>query len=125
MKIILSRKGFDAENGGTASPVMPDGTMLSLPIPCQYDQSYNSMFYHDKSYADIIIDLKAKKCLSDCGHLDPDLRRDTRKSIPSGWVPIFGQADAAESHLENQGVTVGDLFMFFGWFRETEIINVR
>ncbi|MBO4456467.1 MAG: hypothetical protein J5802_01965 [Butyrivibrio sp.] len=33
MKIILSRKGFDSTNGGCASPIMPDGTLLSMPIP--------------------------------------------------------------------------------------------
>ena len=33
MKIILSRKGFDSGYGGIASPVLPDGTLLSLPIP--------------------------------------------------------------------------------------------
>ncbi len=33
MKLVLSRKGFDASNGGVASPILPDGTMCSLPIP--------------------------------------------------------------------------------------------
>ena len=33
MKIILSRKGFDSENGGYASPILPDGSLVSLPIP--------------------------------------------------------------------------------------------
>ncbi len=33
MKVVLSRKGFDSANGGIPSPIMPDGTMLSLPIP--------------------------------------------------------------------------------------------
>lgn len=33
MKIILSRKGFDSSNGGQPNPIMPDGTLLSLPIP--------------------------------------------------------------------------------------------
>lgn len=28
-------------------------------------------------------------------------------------------------YLENQGVTVGDLFLFFGWFRQAEIVNER
>ena len=123
MKIIFSRKGFDAENGGAASPVMPDGTMLSLPIPCEWDQSYYDMNYKGLSFADIINALNAKKCYSDCGHLDPDLRSDIHSVIPDNWRPIFGQADAAQSHLENQGVTIGDLFIFFGWFRKTEKYN--
>ena len=33
MKIILSRKAFDSRHGGHASPILPDWTMLSLPIP--------------------------------------------------------------------------------------------
>ena len=33
MKIVLSRKGFDSAAGGVASPILPDGKMLSLPIP--------------------------------------------------------------------------------------------
>ena len=37
----------------------------------------------------------------------------------SGWRPAFGQSGAAAGHLINQGVGVGDLFVFFGWFRRT------
>jgi len=33
MKLILSRKGFDSTYGGYPSPILPDGTLLSLPIP--------------------------------------------------------------------------------------------
>ncbi|RIE11762.1 hypothetical protein SMC3_08215 [Candidatus Cryosericum hinesii] len=33
MRVILSRKGFDSGYGGWASPILPDGRMLSLPIP--------------------------------------------------------------------------------------------
>ncbi len=33
MKVILSRKGMDSTSGGIASPILPDGTLLSLPIP--------------------------------------------------------------------------------------------
>ena len=32
-KLILSRKGFDTQAGGKPSPVFPDGSMFSLPIP--------------------------------------------------------------------------------------------
>src|SRR5262249_32617665 len=30
---------------------------------------------------------------------------------------------AAQTHLEKQGVARGDLFLFFGWFREVEFSN--
>ena len=33
MKIILSRKGFDSGYGGMPSPILPNGIMLSMPIP--------------------------------------------------------------------------------------------
>jgi hypothetical protein len=52
-------------------------------------------------------------------HLDPDLRHDARERL-SGWLPSFGQSDSAARHLELEGVTEGDLFLFFGWFKQTE-----
>jgi hypothetical protein len=32
-RLILSRKGFDSDFGGRPSPILPDGQMVSLPIP--------------------------------------------------------------------------------------------
>ncbi len=126
MKIIISRKGFDAQNGGTASPVMPDGTMLSLPIPDDYgDVDYVEIGYGDRTFADIWMDLKPRQqWFSRYCHFDPDLRKDIHLvETPENWKAAFGQADVAEAHLEKQGVTIGDIFMFFGWFRQTEEIN--
>ena len=31
--LFLSRKGFDSVYGGCASPILPDGQLVSLPIP--------------------------------------------------------------------------------------------
>ena len=53
-------------------------------------------------------------------HLDPDMYR-YMKPRSRGWHPCFGQRGAAQAHLENQGVGVGDLFLFFGYFKETEL----
>jgi len=58
----------------------------------------------------------------DCAHLDPDLRRDAIERA-TGWRPIFGQADKAQSHLRNQEVGPGDLFLFFGYFRQAEQVG--
>jgi hypothetical protein len=55
-------------------------------------------------------------------HADPDLDR-LRSSRIHGWRPIFGQADAAQAHLRNQGVSADDVFLFFGRFRHTEEIS--
>jgi len=32
MKIVLSKKGFDAANGGVASPILPDGVFVPLRL---------------------------------------------------------------------------------------------
>src|SRR5204863_5355256 len=42
------------------------------------------------------------------------------------WRPIFGQGErASKTHLYNCGVTVGDLFLFYGWFRRAEYHAVK
>lgn len=126
MRIILSRKGFDSANGRVPSPIFPSGEMRSLPIP-QSDPSclrvpilYNQIRYNDHSLSDIISDLTgARTKPTDIAHLDPDL---DAQSLPrqAGWRPIFGQNNAAESHLRNQRVQAGDIFLFFGWFRRVK-----
>lgn len=124
MKVILSRKGFDSGYGGIPSPVMQDGTMLSLPIPSNGDLTlYKNLSYNGNSYADIICQLNHKCIMFDkeC-HLDPDIRKDITNR-PDDWKPAFGQIGAAQSHLRNQGVEVGDIFLFFGWFRHTNYVN--
>ena len=37
MKLVLSRKGFDSSAGGIPSPILPDGRLISLPIPSRED----------------------------------------------------------------------------------------
>lgn len=127
MKIILSRKGFDSEHGGYPSPVLPDGRMVSLPIPREDNLGYGDLRFGDETYLDLMRQLNHKirdngKCCeltrnTKC-HLDPDIREDV---IPryKGWRACFGQVGAAQTHLDNRDVQVGDLFLFFGWFRET------
>ena len=44
--MILSRKGFDSKNGGIASPILPDGTLLSLPIPQENGREYEELRYN-------------------------------------------------------------------------------
>jgi hypothetical protein len=127
MKVILSRKGFDSSYGGHASPILPDGTLLSLPIPSRYDKiKFAELSYDDYSYYQIIKQLnphsKIKESYS-C-HLDPDIRKDVF-TRDTDWVPLFGQSDTALSHLQNMNVQVGDLFLFFGWFKETEKIGKK
>ena len=125
MKVILSRKGFDSENGRCPSPILPDGQMISMPIPskgdnCRYDEL---RFPDGRDYMTAWQELSWKDAnINEC-HLDPDIRKSVRKATPAGWKPAFGQINSAEGHLEKQGVKEGDLFLFFGLFRRTEYRN--
>ena len=127
MKIILSRKGFDSEYGGQPSPILPDGTLLSFPIPSKKEiHKFSDLQYNGKSYYEIITELYPNtriKPYYTC-HLDPDVR----KSIiarSENWKPAFGQINSAQGHLNKQNVGVNDIFLFFGWFKQSEIINGR
>lgn len=87
MKVILSRKGFDSGTGGYASPILPDGTLLSLPIPdSSSDIKYLDLNLNESSYYELMQSLKGEY-LKDNGnksaltkdtfcHLDPDLIAD-------------------------------------------------
>lgn len=124
MKVILSRKGFDSEYGGCPSPILPDGTLLSMPIPDDSGISFDAISFREKTYLSIWNDLNPNKEKSGkYAHLDPDIRTGIRVNTIPEWKPIFGQCSGSETHLENQGVKEGDLFLFFGWFRETELIG--
>ena len=117
MKVILSRKGFDSSNGGCPSPILPDGTLLSMPIPSEDTETYQDISYQGKTYSEILRQLRPRTKYGHC-HLDPDLRPDLRKERVEGWVPAFGQINAAQGMLCNAGVEPGDLFLYFGWFRK-------
>lgn len=121
MKLILSRKGFDGTSGGGPSPIFPDGTFLSLPIPD--DRSpvrYRDLNWRGRNVGDLVERLTKGKVRGDHGaHLDPDLQPDMLKRL-EGWRPVLGQCAAAQGHLRNQGVGVGDLFLFWGLFRRVD-----
>ncbi len=126
MKIILSRKGFDSSYGGMPSPILPDGRMLSLPIPSNKGRPPEQCRFGKKTYRDLIDQLRRSSDRDwkniDSVHLDPDLEKGT---VPrsQGWKPSLGQTGAAKSHLKNQGVGPGDLFLFYGWFKRTDTID--
>lgn len=122
MKIILSRKGFDSSAGGVASPLFADGSLLSLPIPDQKGTlSYADLCWGEYQLGPLVEALTHGRIdQQQRAHLDPDLY-PAICARPAGWRPLFGQDGAAQSHLTNQGVGVGDLFLFFGWFRSVEL----
>lgn len=120
MKFILSRKGMDSAAGGFANPILPDGTLLSLPIPDEATSiRYSDLNYKSKSYCNMILELKGNTIKLEnkkidfnentrC-HFDPDIRKEAY-SRTSEWKGIFGQMGAAQSHLNNKNVEVGDIF---------------
>lgn len=60
MKVILSKKGMDSMSGGMASPILPDGTLLSFPIPDNISNlQYKDVFYRGQSLQEIIHQLKS------------------------------------------------------------------
>jgi len=121
VKIILSRKGFDSSNGGCASPIFLDGRLVSLPIPASNaPTNFSDVGFVGLSLGELVGDLSRGKVLPDSStHLDPDLSNEAL-ARQDGWLPAFGQTGAAQSHLNSQGVEVGDLFLFFGWFKKVE-----
>ena len=138
MKVIFSRKGFDGAAGGWPSLIFPDGTLFSIPIPIptpgpneEYldKESFYSelefphegdsiqsilnevtggrIYYKDK-YIGCDYSAKQQHC-----HHDPMLIRPENRLV-------LGQSGSAESHLQNQKVGNGDIFLFYGWFRHVE-----
>jgi len=119
MKVILSRKGFDSASGGCPSPILPDGSLLPLPIPDKTSKiRYRDLARNDINLGDVVVRLTRGRVRGDYGaHLDPDLCWSVLPREP-GWRPVFGQRGAAQGHLRNMGVGPGDLFLFFGLFRD-------
>jgi len=117
MRLILSRKGFDSSVGGVASPIFPDGRLLSLPIPlASAPIRYGDIAWDGTSLAPVVEALTRGRVRGgDPAHLDPDLNAAALPRLQS-WGPAFGQVAAAQTHLAAQGVGPGDLFLFFGWF---------
>lgn len=127
MKLILSRKGFDSASGGCPSPIFPDGTMFSLPIPVADDKiTYGELRHVSEdlgviNIGEVVADLTRGRPheigAGHSAHLDPDINFHAYPR-QEGWRGLFGQASETESHLANEGVEEGDIFLFFGLFRD-------
>ena len=111
-RIILSRKGFDSSSGGAASPILDDGGIYSIPIPWKIrsPNKYKDLVIQNKKALDLFSFMKCNTHLDyKYCHYDPDLRENRG---------LFGQANAAQTELDNNDVGVNDLFLFFGWFKK-------
>ena len=125
-KLIISRKGFDSGSGRCPSPIFPDGTMFSLPIPSNDQVAFEELQHGDVDIASVVTEITNGRIRRrDPVHLDPDLNFDAyryRKDRPAWqqWRGMLGQAGIAQSHLNKQGVGSGDVFLFFGLYRRVE-----
>jgi len=119
VKLILSRKAFDSGAGKVANPILDDGSMIPMPIPDKASPlRYQDITIAGENLGAVAADLTRGKTKPDhFAHLDPDLAASAYQREP-GWRPVLGQAGAAQSVLAREGVSVGDLFLFFGWFRQ-------
>lgn len=123
MKVILSRKGMDSGSGGIPNLILPNKRLLSLPIPDEGSGlPYEKVSFGEKNLRELILEVsprfgfekKSKNC-----HLDPDIYDDLTTQTKRN--PAFGQHEASAIHLDNHEVGVGDIFLFYGMFRETEM----
>lgn len=129
MKIIFSRKGFDSTAGGFPSLIFPDGTLFSIPIPSTKDDCFYSQLsfeYEGDSIQSILNEVTGKRIVqknhgSICDfslneqrcHHDPML-------VQQENLFLLGQTGKPQIHLQNKGIGMGSIFLFYGWFRHVE-----
>ena len=110
-RLILSRKGFDSKAGGSASPIFSDGRIFSIPIPQKSPSPtrYKDLDFDGISGTDLLRATSTSVLPDNYCHFDPLLNEE---------IGIFGQSSASQTELKNKGVSPGDLFLFFGWFKQ-------
>lgn len=133
-RLVLSRKGCDSTSGGCDSPILPNGKLVSLPVPAAGIPYEDIQVAPGLSCARLMRELgittlknawlgEMKHAVLPLGqaeaHFDPDLEPSARPR-GKGWRPTFGQVGSPQGELRNQQIQKGDLFLFFGRFRWTE-----
>lgn len=108
MRIIFSRKGFDSVAGGGPSPII-EGRPVTLPIPDTKGLSRTT-------YGDLGLGEHAARASRDKLGADDFCHHDPM--FLDNGTAILGQVGAAQGHLAKQGVTPGDIFLFFGLFED-------
>lgn len=105
MRIVFSRKGFDSASGGGPSPIVNERP-VSLPIPTSGEphETYGALGLGDHA------------AVASRGRLGPQSACHHDPMFLAEGTCLFGQCGAAQTHLANRGVGVGDVFLFFGLF---------
>ncbi len=120
MRIVFSRKGFDSSAGGGPSPIVagPDGHARPISLPIPDTKGLSRTTYGDLGLGDHAARAsRGRLGARDLCHHDPLFLEDK--------TCLFGQTGAAQTHLERQGVGVGDVFVFFGLLRRQARAAIR
>ena len=119
MRVVLSRKGVDSAAGKCASPLIGKRP-ISLPIPT-LEPSPTSYGQLNSDLRALAHDLSGGRLSGERScHLDPDIEIAALDVRPTGWRGALGQVSSALSHLRNQRVGAGDLFLFWGLYRPAQ-----
>lgn len=108
MKVVFSRKGFDSSYGGAPSPIV-GGRPVSLPIPASRGEATT---FGELGLGDLVTNATRGRITAHHSCHDDPMFTDGHC-----WL---GQVNQAQSHLRNQGVGIGDVFLFFGLFADPE-----
>jgi len=107
MKVILSRKGMDSESGVMPSPILPDGTLLSLPIPDRKsNKRYEDLEYRGQNIKEIkrmILSqiLSRVSILENLGNLEKEVSEivfDSRKVVKNALYAAL-KGSVSDGHL--------------------------
>ena len=102
-KLIISRKGFDSGSGGCPSPIFPDGTMFSLPIPSGDEESFEDLQHGDVDIASVVSGItngRVSGLRPDPPRLRPELRRVPVPERPSCLATVAGHARPSRHRAE-------------------------
>ena len=146
-KLVISRKGFDTTRrkkteepvypyGGVASPIFPDGSIYSLPVPGSDPEKparYEDLFHYDVSglvnigqvVEDLTLGRKTEWNGDDYAFVSPNIREPYLWKVDGRCGMVHQGTRSQSGHLRNQGFGVGDLFLFFGIFKSVEQFGGR
>ena len=81
MKLIISRKGFDDTYGGGASPILPEGRMVSMPIPEPGQRGYDTIRNGNLTLRDVRVEHSVRTASHITGRLRAAARLATSRPV--------------------------------------------
>ena len=120
-KLIISRKGFDSGSGGCLSPIIPDGTMFSLPIPSWDQEAFEDLQHGDIDIASVVTGVtNGRMSGQNLIHLDPDLnfeayRHRKERANWQHWRGMLGHAGLPHDRVRRSGIDPAASTMAFAY----------